>query len=116
METFEKLLNAENNNVNNLDLNGDGQIDYVKVIDRNSNGVHAFILQVPVSETENQDIAVIELEKTGEESAQLQIVGDEDIFGEEIIVEPEGKEEAASMLMPGGRDAVSIWCRVRTWK
>lgn len=99
VEEFEKLLNTESSNVNNLDLNGDGQTDYVKVIDKVDNGVHAFILQVPVSEGENQDIAVIELEKTGNESAQLQIVGDEDIYGQETIVEPDGGDNT-SFLMP----------------
>ena len=88
VEEFEKLLNTENNNVNNLDLNGDGDIDYVRVIDKTEGDVHAFVLQVPVSETESQDIAVIELEKTGSESAILQIIGDEEIYGEKTIVEP----------------------------
>lgn len=87
-EEFEKLLNEQGNNVNNLDLNGDGEVDYIKVIDKADKDVHAFILQVPVSEKENQDIAVIELEKTGTASAVLQIVGDEDIYGEQTIVEP----------------------------
>jgi hypothetical protein len=50
--------------------------------------MHAFVLQVPVSASENQDIAVIELEKTGDEEAVLQIIGDEDIYGEQVIVEP----------------------------
>ena len=50
--------------------------------------VHAFVLQVAVSEKENQDIAVIELEKTGDANAVLQIIGDEDIYGEQVIVEP----------------------------
>jgi hypothetical protein len=99
-EEFEKLLNAENSHVNNLDLNGDGETDYIKVIDRTEKGVHAFVLQVPVSEKENQDIAVIELEKTGKESAQLQIIGDADIYGVETIIEPEGQDGDAAMLMP----------------
>jgi hypothetical protein len=86
-EEFEKLINTQSNNVNNLDLNGDGEIDYVKVIDKTEKDVHAFVLQVAVSENENQDIAVLELEKTGDAAAVLQIVGDEDIYGEEIIVE-----------------------------
>lgn len=99
VEEFEKLLNTESGNVNNLDLNNDGQTDYVKVIDKSVNGVHAFILQVPVSENENQDIAVIELEKTGDAAAHLQIIGDEDIYGEETIVEPEEPGEAMAMMM-----------------
>lgn len=86
-EEFERLINTESNNVNNLDLNSDGEIDYVRVIDKSEKDVHAFVLQVAVSETENQDIAVIELEKTGDESAELQIVGDEEIYGEQVIVE-----------------------------
>jgi hypothetical protein len=51
------------------------------------------VLQVAVSETENQDIAVVEIEKTGDESAMLQIIGDEEIYGEQVIVEPNGGED-----------------------
>lgn len=87
-EEFEKLINTQDNNVNNLDLNEDGETDYMRVIGKKEGDVHAFVLQVPISETENQDIAVIELEKDGDESAMLQIVGDEDIYGEQTIVEP----------------------------
>lgn len=58
------MINSEDNHVNNLDLNADGDIDYIKVIDKSDGDVHAFVLQVIVSETENQDIAVIEMEKT----------------------------------------------------
>lgn len=93
-EDFEKAINTESNHVNNLDLNGDGETDYVRVVDMMEDNVHVFVLQVPVSEKENQDIAVIELEKTGDESAVIQIAGDEDIYGEEVILEPEGKDES----------------------
>ena len=34
IEEFEKLINTQSNNVNNLDLNADGEIDYVSVIDK----------------------------------------------------------------------------------
>lgn len=87
-EEFEMLVNAENNHVNNLDLNDDGAVDYIRVINKKAAAVNLFILQAMISETESQDIAVIELEKIEAEKAILQIVGDEDIFGEEVIVEP----------------------------
>lgn len=94
-EEFEKLINTADKNVNNLDLDGDGEVDYIRVIDKADKDVHAFILQVAVSATENQDIAVIELEKTGDTTAWAQIIGDEEIFGEQMIVEAsdEGDEE-----------------------
>ena len=46
IEEFEKLINSEGNHVNNLDLNGDGDIDYVKVIDKADKDLHAFRLLV----------------------------------------------------------------------
>ena len=88
LEEFEKLLNSEDNHVNNLDLNEDGTIDYIRVEDHQDKDVHAIILQVPVNEKESQDIAVLEIEKTGSENAILQIIGDEAIYGESQIVEP----------------------------
>ena len=97
-ENFEQLINTESNNVNNLDLNDDGEIDYVQVIDNYEKDAHAFILRVAVSETESQDIAVIELEKTGEKSAMVQIVGDKDIYGEEVIVEPDNGSSDETFL------------------
>ena len=62
-EHFEKLLNSPDAKVNNLDLNGDGYIDYIRVFDKYERNVHVFILQAVVSDSENQDIAVIVLEK-----------------------------------------------------
>lgn len=90
-ENFETAINKEGNNINNLDLDGDGDIDYVRVIEKMDNDAHVFVLQVAISNTENQDIAVIEIEKTGPENAIIQIVGDEDIYGEQVIVEPDGE-------------------------
>lgn len=87
-EDFEKALNTEDKIVNNLDLNEDGDIDYIRVIDNAEEDVHALVLQAIISDKESQDIAVIEIEKTGAQSAILQIIGDEDIFGEALIVEP----------------------------
>lgn len=107
-EDFEQQLNTESNHVNNLDLNGDGEIDYVRVIDKADGDVHAFILQVPVSEKESQDVAVIELEKTGDTSAVLQIIGDEEIYGEQVIVEPDGGEENVKGNKGGTPDVVAL--------
>ena len=114
-EHFEELLNKEDNGVSNLDLNGDGEIDYIMVVDYQEKDAHAIILQVPISKKESQDIAVIALEKTSEESATLQIIGDEEIYGEELVVEP--YDEYASSEGKGGpspeyevtRVSLNVW-------
>lgn len=87
-EEFEKLLNAQDSKVNNLDLNGDGYIDYIRVIDRNDGNVHTFTMQAVISDREVQDVAVIALEKKANGKAVLQIIGDEDVYGMETIIEP----------------------------
>lgn len=94
-EAFEKLLNTEDSKVNNLDLNEDGNTDYIRVVSKRENDVQIFVLQALVSETESQDIAVIELEKTGPENAVIEIAGDEEIFGEETIFEPGDNQDNA---------------------
>lgn len=88
-EDFEKKLNTESSQVNNLDLDGDGEVDYIRVVDNGDSISHVLTLQVPVSETESQDVAVIELEETSTDVVEIQIVGDEDLYGENYILLPE---------------------------
>jgi|GEM_PF-1065675 hypothetical protein len=85
---FEKALNDQRNYVNNLDLNQDGYIDYVRVRDMMQRSEHAVVLQAVLGPGEVQDIAVIEIEKKNRDEVLIQIVGDEDIYGENVIVEP----------------------------
>ena len=87
-EAFEKALNSSDTKLNNLDLNGDGEIDYIRVIDRSEKDMHALVLQIPVNEDESQDVAVIEVEKKEDGTAHLQIVGDEELYGKNYIIEP----------------------------
>lgn len=93
LEDFEKKLNTTDNPVNNLDLNGDGNIDYIRVVDNMKENAHAIALQIPVNDKELQDVAVIEIEKNGDESAILQIMGDEDLYGVSELVEPYDEKE-----------------------
>ena len=100
-EDFEKAINDEKNNVNNLDLNGDGEIDYIKVIDKKESDVHAIVLQAVISENESQDIAVIEIEMKGKDDAIAQIVGDADIYGKDVYVEPAMEETQNDIRVNG---------------
>lgn len=99
-EAFEKALNSEENKVNNLDLNADGNIDYIRVVNKKDGDIQLFILQAAVSEDESQDIAVISLQKTGEENAVIQIEGDKDIYGVAKIAEPAPEADNAFNYSP----------------
>lgn len=98
VEVFEKRLNDSEGEVNNLDLNEDNQVDYVTVIEEVEGDTHVFVLRVPLAEEESQDIATIELEKSSAGEYSVQIVGDEEIYGPDYIVEPEDMSSSAAAL------------------
>ncbi|MFH6993646.1 hypothetical protein [Flavobacterium sp. FlaQc-48] len=88
LEDFEKALNDPDNKVNNLDLNDDGQIDYIEVESHKEGNTHVIVLQVAVNNNETQDVAVIEVDKDKKNNIHVQAIGDEDLYGKNYIVEP----------------------------
>jgi hypothetical protein len=88
LEGFERSLNDENSRINNLDLNGDGYVDYIRVIDNVDRNVHYIVLQVAVNGRENQDVAVFTVIQKGDGRVDIQLIGDEALYGKNYIVEP----------------------------
>lgn len=88
LELFEKNLNAEDSKINNLDLNNDDKIDYIKVIDNVDGDTHLIVLQVAINEKENQDVAVFSVGKDDNKQIQIQLIGDEELYGKDYIIEP----------------------------
>lgn len=88
IEDFEKSLNLESTGINNLDLNNDSKVDFIKVDTQQDGDDFMFILRVDISEKEAQDIAVILVSKDENKKITLQIVGDEQLYGKDYIVEP----------------------------
>jgi hypothetical protein len=88
LEEFERNLNDPNTNINNLDLNGDNLVDYIKVFDDVDGDVHNIVLQVAVSPKENQDVAVFTVQRFNNGQVQIQLTGDEALYGKNYIVEP----------------------------
>ena len=100
LEGFEKSLNSEDSKINNLDLNNDNKIDYIKVIDNVDKQVHNIVLQVPVNEKENQDVATFIVEKNSKGEVQIQLIGDEELYGKNYVVEPNYTDSTAKTETP----------------
>lgn len=110
LSDFERKLNTEDRWVNNLDLNYDGRIDYIRVEHRRQGNFHAIILQALLGRYDIQDVAVIEIEIIRRGEAVLQIVGDEDLYGEEVIVEPvEGYSDSRGGYRSDYGDYVNVY-------
>src|SRR2546428_6317853 len=90
IEAFEKSLNDEKTKINNLDLNLDKKIDFIKVVTKKEGDSYTFILRVDVTKTETQDVAVILLDRDKNKKVSLQIVGDEELYGKDYVIEPKG--------------------------
>src|SRR6187455_1570992 len=57
IEEFEKSLNDGSSKINNLDLDLDKKIDFIKVVTDKKDDAYTFILRVDVTKTEAQDVA-----------------------------------------------------------
>ncbi len=88
IEGFERNLNDENTRINNLDLNGDNYIDYIKVIDYADGNVHNIVLRVAINKYENQDVATFTVQRFSDGQVQIQLIGDEALYGKNYIIEP----------------------------
>lgn len=96
LEDFESAINDETNKINNIDLDNDGKIDYIRVISEKEDNSNLIILQVSINGTENQDIAVIEVSKNKSGKIVIQIIGDEELYGKNYIIEPNNKKIAGT--------------------
>lgn len=110
IEDFEKSLNEEKTGINNLDLNNDKKVDFIKVETKKDGDDFLFILQDPISEKETQDVAVISVTKNKDGKVSMQIIGDKDLYGKDYIVEPNTKATPSVTANPGytGDEPVAV--------
>jgi len=88
LEEFEQQLNNYENNISNLDLNSDGYLDYLRVIETAENNVHLVVIQAVLGEDFYQDVATIVVEKDRSNRFYVQIIGDPFMYGYDYIIEP----------------------------
>jgi len=88
LEDFEHRLNDPDNRISNLDLNEDGYIDYLRVVENSSDRNSLVVIQAVLGDNVFQDVATIEVERVQNGNPRIQIVGDNYIYGSNYIIEP----------------------------
>ena len=88
LEQFETMLNNPDSAFCNLDLNGDGEVDYLRVVETGEGNKRLIVLQAILAKDIYQDVASIYLEKDDADNVSVQVVGDEYIYGTNYIIEP----------------------------
>ncbi|MCQ2311282.1 MAG: hypothetical protein MJZ64_05990 [Paludibacteraceae bacterium] len=88
LKEFEEKLNAEDTHLSNLDLNGDGSVDYLRVVETKDGDNHLVLIQAVLAKDVFQDVASIYVEHKGNKEVTVQVVGDEYIYGTNYVIEP----------------------------
>lgn len=84
LEEFEWYLNDYSRQISNLDLNRDGYVDYLRVVEHIYSGTHLIIIQDVYAYNAYQDVATIVVEN----NYYTQIVGNPYFYGTNYIIEP----------------------------
>ena len=88
LEEFEMRLNDPRLAISNLDLNRDGFVDYLRVIEVFERGVRVVVIQAVLGFNMFQDVATIVVEGRNARHATVQVIGDPFIFGRNYIIQP----------------------------
>lgn len=84
---FEQLLNSSRYMINNLDLNRDGWIDYLRVIETHRGVYHTFLIQACLGQSMFQDVATLVAEHRPN-ALYVEVIGDRWLYGPNYIVRP----------------------------
>ena len=88
LEQFEKMLNDPEKRISNLDLNRDGYVDYLRVIESNEDGIYVVVIQAVLGEDIYQDVATIDVDARKKDRVIVQVIGNEYIYGPNYVFEP----------------------------
>lgn len=88
LDDFERRINDPKMQLSNLDLNNDNRVDYLRVVENVENNAHLIIIQSVLEKDVYQDVATIELERDRFNKVQIQIVGNDYLYGPNYIYEP----------------------------
>lgn len=88
LEKFEQALNDPQTGINNLDLDQNDEVDFIRVTEKTADDTHLIILQVAITESEFQDVGTIAVERESSEKYNLHIQGDTVLYGVNYYVVP----------------------------
>ncbi|MCQ2186295.1 MAG: hypothetical protein MJY92_06170 [Bacteroidales bacterium] len=88
VEEFEYRINNSYNVVSNLDLNMDGYIDYLRVLETREGRSHVFLIQAVLGNSYFQDVATLIVDNPYLSNCVVEIVGSPFIYGRSYVLRP----------------------------
>lgn len=87
VKEFEELLNSSRYMINNLDLNRDGWVDYLRVLETYKGYYHSLLIQACLAPGVFQDVATLVAERRAD-LLYVEVIGDRFLYGTNYIVRP----------------------------
>lgn len=87
VQEFEQILNSSKYMINNLDINRDGWVDYLRVIETYRGLYHTLLIQACLGPSSFQDVATIVAERRSDR-LYVEVIGDRWLYGSNYIVRP----------------------------
>ena len=81
-------MNDPDVQISNLDLNNDGEVDYLRVMETAEKNIHSISIQAVIGKDQYQEVAVIDVEKDSKGSTQVQVVGNVNMYGPNYYITP----------------------------
>ncbi len=88
LEHFEKQLNNPDNAISNLDLNRDGYVDYLRVVETNMKNIHTVNIQALLGHNTYKDVATIAIQRDHYGKTYVRMIGNEHLYGRNYIINP----------------------------
>ena len=88
VEDFEKRLNDPDTKISNLDLNQDGEVDYLRVMETVEGQLHIISIEAVIGKDLYQEVATIEVMKDNKGETQVQVIGNVDMYGPNYYITP----------------------------
>ena len=89
LQDFERALNDPDVLLNNLDLDGDGEVDFIRVLEEEKEEGRLIVLQVIMGENAFADVAYIDIAREDDGEYEMQIRGETSLYGEDYYYIPE---------------------------
>ncbi len=88
LEEFEMKINDPKHQISNLDLNNDGYVDYLRVLEVRDRGLYLITIQSVLGNNIYQDVATIDVTVKRNKKIHVQVIGNSYIYGPNYIIEP----------------------------
>jgi hypothetical protein len=88
LASFEQMLNNPASGLNNLDLNQDGQVDFLRILEEEAEQGKVIVIQAVLGENTYSDVAYIDVQRDDKGEYRVQVRGEPELYREPVYYVP----------------------------